>query len=284
MATADLLRLIALGAIWGASFLFMRIIAPVLGAAWSAELRVLIAGLALWLYARARGEDVQLARRWKPYAAIGATNCALPFLMFAFAAMTLPASTLAVINATSPLFGALFATLFLGERLRPRQWVGCVVGFAGVGLLVGDVEVTNPSMFGWAVAAGLIGAASYGIATIVARKWASDSAPLAAATGTQLASAALIAPLLPLMPPLAAPSIGVIGAVFAIALASSGLGYLIYFRLLQNVGAVKTLTVTFLTPLFGIVWGAIFLAERISFAMLGGATLILAAIWMVNRR
>ena len=283
MAAGDLFRLIVLGALWGASFLFMRVAAPSLGAAWAAEGRVLIAGIALWLYARAIGQDPLLGQRWRAYAAIGVTNSAFPFVMFSFAAMTLPASSLSVINATSPLFGAMFATLFLRTRLRLAQWLGCAIGFFGVALLFGGVQVSDPALLPWAIAAGLAAAASYGVATIVTRKWAGDANPLAASIGSQLASAVMIAPLLPIFPPHSTPTASVIGAVLGLALLSSGLGYLLYFRLLANIGPVKTLTVTFLTPLFGILWGAAFLHEQVTLPMVGGAALIMLAIWMVSR-
>ena len=286
MSLADTLRLLTLGAIWGASFLFMRVAAPVLGAAWVADLRVLIAGIALWLYARAIGESTFLRERWVAYSLIGITNSAFPFVMYAFAAMTLPASSLSVINATSPLFGALFATIWLKERLTVGKWLGCAVGFCGVALLLGglDLHTDGSGTLPWAIAAGLPAAASYGVATIVTRKWAGDATPLAASTGSQLTSAVMLWPLLPFNPPLAEPTLAVALAVLAMALLSSSLGYLLYFRLLTNIGPVKTLTVTFLSPVFGIIWGALVLGERLTFQMAIGAALVLMSIYLVTRR
>ena len=135
MRAADTGRLVALAAIWGASFIFMRVAAPVLGAAWTAELRVLLGGLSLLAWFRLAGFDPGLRSHWRSYLVVGAIGIAAPFALYSFAAMHAPASLLAIVNATAPIFGLAWGALFRDERFTGRKAAGLALGVAGVALI-----------------------------------------------------------------------------------------------------------------------------------------------------
>ena len=267
MSPADYVRLVALAAIWGGSFIFMRVAAPVLGAAWTAELRVLLGGLALLAWLRIAGFDPCLRAHWRSYLAVGAIGIAAPFALYAFAAMHAPASLLAIVNATAPIFGLAWGALFRDERVTLRKATGLA---------------ENP-LIGWAVAAALGACCLYGVVGVLIKRVAAGVSPRAMAAGNQLAAAVVLIPLLPFVPPLVVPSALVIANVVALALLASGVAFILYFRLIADVGATRALTVTYLIPLFGILWGALFLGEALPAAALAGGVLILAGTVLVTR-
>ena len=283
MTLADYARLVALAAIWGAAFIFMRVAAPVLGPAWTPELRVLIGGLALLAWFRAIGFDPGLRVHWRFYLLIGTVNIAIPFVLYSFASMHAPASLLSITNATSPIFGLAWAALFRDERITLRKAVGLSLGVAGVALIAQPSSAASEPLFGWAVAAALGACCAYGLAGPLIKRYAGEASPRGMAAGNQLAAAVVLLPLLPLLPPLAAPSALVIANLLALALLASGVAFLLYFRLIADVGATRALTVTYLIPLFGILWGWLFLGEALPAAALAGGALILAGTVLVTR-
>jgi len=280
---ADYARLVALAAIWGAAFIFMRVAAPVLGPAWTPELRVLIGGLALLAWFRAIGFDPGLRVHWRFYLLIGTVNIAIPFVLYSFASMHAPASLLSITNATSPIFGLAWAALFRDERITLRKAVGLSLGIAGVALLAQPSSAASEPLFGWAVAAALGACCAYGLAGPLIKRFARGASPRGMAAGNQLAAAVVLIPLLPLLPPLAAPSALVIANLLGLALLASGVAFVLYFRLIADVGATRALTVTYLIPLFGILWGWLFLGEALPAAALAGGALILAGTVLVTR-
>lgn len=281
MRPIDALRLVTLAAIWGASFLFLRLAAPVIGPWLLAELRVLLAALTLLVVVRASRFDLQWRSNWRGYLLIGLVNAAVPFALFSYAAVHIPASYSAVVNATSPLFGALFAALWLAERLTLRRAAGMAAGVAGVALLVGFGPLAVTPQVVLAAFAALVGAGSYGLASVLARKSMLSVAPLALAAGSQICAAILLAPAYAAWPGAAAFTLVSVASVIALAVVCSALALLMYFRLIADIGPARALTVTFLIPLFGILWGAMFLGEQLTPVMLGGAALVILATWMV---
>jgi drug/metabolite transporter (DMT)-like permease len=280
---ADYARLVALAAIWGAAFIFMRVAAPVLGPAWTPELRVLIGGLALLAWFRAIGFDPGLRVHWRFYLLIGTVNIAIPFVLYSFASMHAPASLLSITNATSPIFGLAWAALFRDERITLRKAVGLSLGVAGVALIAQPSSAASEPLFGWAVAAALGACCAYGLAGPLIKRFARGASPRGMAAGNQLAAAVVLIPLLPLLPPLAAPSALVIANLLGLALLASGVAFVLYFRLIADVGATRALTVTYLIPLFGILWGWLFLGEALPAAALAGGALILSGTILVTR-
>jgi len=280
---ADYARLVALAAIWGASFIFMRVAAPVLGPAWTAELRVLLGGLALLAWLRLGGFDPGLRAHWRAYLLIGGIGIAAPFALYAFAAMHAPASLLAIVNATSPIFGLAWGALFRDERVTLRKAAGLALGVAGVWLIASPSGGAQEPAILWGVAAALGACCLYGVVGVLIKRFSGGASPRGMAVGNQLAAAVVLLPLLPFAPPLAAPSVLVIANVLALALLASGVAFVLYFRLIADVGATRALTVTYLIPAFGILWGALFLGESVPAAALAGGVLILAGTALVTR-
>jgi len=283
MRAADYGRLVALAAIWGAAFIFMRVAAPVLGPAWTAELRVLFGGLALLAYLRLTGFDPGLRAHWRAYLLIGGIGIAAPFVLYSFAAMHAPASLLAIVNATAPIFGLAWGALFALERVTGRKALGLALGVAGVALIARPSGVSEGPMFALAVAAALAACCLYGVVGVLVKKFSGGASPRGMAAGNQLAAAVVLIPLLPFVPPLAAPSALVIANVLALALLASGVAFVLYFRLIADIGATRALTVTYLIPLFGILWGWLFLGEALPAAALAGGVLILGGTVLVTR-
>jgi len=283
MKPADYVRLAALAAIWGAAFVFMRVAAPALGAIWTAELRVLLGGLALLAWLRATGFDPDLRRHARSYALVSAVSIALPFALYAFAALHAPASLLSIVNATAPMFGLMWSAAFGDENVTSRKLAGLALGAAGVALIAQPGGYDAGPMFGWAVAAALGACCAYGVTGVLIKRFTTGAAARGMAAGNQLAAALVLAPLLPFTVPDAAPGALVVANVLGLSLLGSGVAFLLYFRLIADVGATRALTVTFLIPVFGILWGMLFLGESLPAGALAGAVLIVAGTVLVTR-
>jgi drug/metabolite transporter (DMT)-like permease len=283
MKGGDYVRLAALAAIWGGAFIFLRVAAPVLGPAWTAELRVLLGGLALLAWFRWTGFDAGLRRHARFYLAIGAANIALPFSLYSFAAMHAPASLLAIVNSTAPIFGLAWSASFGDERITARKAAGLALGVAGVALLARPAGLQADPLLGWAILAALGACCAYGATGVLMKRASSGASPRGMAAGNQLAAALVLLPLLPVLPPLAAPSALVVANLLALALLASGVAFLLYFRLIADIGATRALTVTYLIPLFGVLWGWLFLGEILHPSALAGGMAILAGTILVTR-
>jgi drug/metabolite transporter (DMT)-like permease len=283
MRIQDLVRLTSLAAIWGGSFVFMRVAAPALGPVVTADLRVSLAGVLLAAYFRIVGFDPQWRRYWKQYLVVGVVNSALPFSLYSYAAMHIPASYSVILNATAPLFGAVFAAIWLGEPLTWRKAAGLALGTAGVVLVARAPGAEMDASFARAVAACLGAAVCYGLAGVYIKRKAGAIRPLAMAGASQLLAGLALAPLAAFSPPLRQPSLAVVLSVVALAVLCSAVAYLLYFRLIADVGPAKALTVTFLMPVFGMAWGVVFLRESITPGMLAGCALVIAGTVVVLR-
>jgi drug/metabolite transporter (DMT)-like permease len=276
MKTRDLMDLFVLGAIWGASFLFMRVAAPEFGAIPLIAARVGIAAIFLiGVLARRRGLD-QLFRNAPRLTFLGAINSAIPFSLFAYAVLSVTAGFASVLNSTAPLFGALVGFIWLRDRPSPARIAGLIVGFAGVLVLVwGRVSLADDGG-GVAVLAGLSAAVLYGISANYVKKRLSHVDSLVIATGSLVAATALLLPLAMMYWPVTPP--GRLAWVSAVLLGviCTGIAYILYFRLLSRVGPSKTLAVTYLIPAFGVLWGHLLLHEPITASMVVGCSVILA--------
>jgi drug/metabolite transporter (DMT)-like permease len=284
MRIVDVARLLALAALWGGSFLFMRVAVLPLGPIATAELRVLLAATTLVVWLRAAGIPLGWRGDWQLYVVVGVINSAAPFALWAFSARHLPVSYLVVINATSPIFGALVSALWLGDRFTPRAALGLAAGVGGVALLVGVGPVQPTPEALWALVAGALGSLCYAIAAAYLKRREHAPAPAAVATGSQLAATVALLPLLPALPPVAWPAPGEWTAVLMLGVVCTAIPYLLYFRLIADVGATRALTVTFLIPVFGMLWGAIFLGETITGTMAAGCGLVLLGTALVFAR
>jgi drug/metabolite transporter (DMT)-like permease len=280
---SDVARLVALAAIWGASFIFIRVLAPALGPILTAASRVLIAGTVLVLYCRAAGHSADLHRYWRQYAVIGVVNSSLPFVLYAFAALHIPASYSVILNSTTPLFTALLAVPFLGERLTWAKIAGLVAGAVGVALVSRAGPVVPDLWFGAAVAACLGATLCYAVSSIYMKKHAAGAKPLAIAGWSQVFAGLVLLPVLPFAPPPGPITPLIVANVLGLALVCSSIAYVLYYRLIADVGPTRALTVAFLMPAFGMLWGALLLAETITWPMIAGCALIVGGTGAVLR-
>jgi len=286
MRVIDTARLGALAAIWGGSFIFIRVVVPALGPVWTTWGRVLIGGLALAAWFTFTGFDAQWRRHWRFYAVIGVFNSALPFWLFSFAGLHLEAWFMAILNATSPMFGLVLGAMFSGERLTWAKIAGLVLGGCGVTLLAlpagasvgaGAVEIL-------AIAACLGASLAYAVVGIVVKRYGAGVPPRGVAVGAQLSAALMLAPFLAFSLPASAPSPLVVANLIAFGILASGYAFILYFRLMADIGPTRALTVTFLIPLFAALWGLVFLGEALGASAIAGGVLVLAGTLLVTRR
>ncbi len=281
MSTSNLLRLVLLAAIWGSSFLFMRIAAPVLGPALLIEFRVGFAALFLAVVAYFVKKNLDLRANWKHYLILGLFNSGLPFLCFAFSARTLSASVMSVINATAPMFAALIGAVWMRQTVSKRVAAGLVLGTVGVATLVGFDHVSTREGAGLAIAASVFASFNYGLASVYT-KAAKSVEPFANAHGSMWAATLLVLPAALFFPAPAAPTTGTMAAALALGIMCTGIAYLLYFGLIRDVGMTSALTVTFLNPLFGILWGVLFLQETIGWHTVVGASIVIGGTALVT--
>jgi len=281
MRRKDVFLLVFLAALWGGSYLFMRIAAPILGSIFTMALRVTIATAALAVYARFFGSFPDFRRTWKHYLVLGFFNCALPYVLIANAVTGLNASIAAIINSTTPLFTAVVASVWMKERLSSRRALGVVLGIFGVGILMGWNPLPRSRTTWLSSAQALLAAFCYGIAAVYGRLRVSETDPLHASIGPMASSAVFLLPLAVPFVPAGIPPALPLAAVAALAVFCTSGAYLIFFRLIRNVGAVQTSTVTFLVPFFSMLWAVLFLGESVSLGMFAGLGVILFSVWLV---
>lgn len=285
MNPIELAQLVFLAALWGGSFLFIRVGVTDLGVAPLMALRVGIGALFLLIVLFSRRSPREalgaLRERAWPLLVVGILNSAAPFCLFAWAELTLSAGVTSVINATTPLFGAVVAYLWLKDRLSGLRIAGLVIGFAGVLALVWDQIATHAgdgaSTATTVLAAGaaLCAAALYGVAASYTKRHLTGVDPLTVAAGTMTAAAVVLAPFALATWPHAAVSLHAWGAALCLGVACTGVAYLLFFRLIAAIGPARTITVTFVIPIFGILWGALFLREHVSVGMIEACAAIL---------
>jgi drug/metabolite transporter (DMT)-like permease len=280
MKTSDITALVVLGALWGASFLFMRMGANEFGGMALAGMRAIGAAIcSAPLLTRTRVTEMRT--HWRDIAIVGIANSALPFVLFSFAAQSLPAGVSAISDAIAPLLVALSGWMLLGEKLSPMQASGLVIGFTGVVWLVaGTVGFGGGThAMGWAMAACLGANVCYTFGAHYShRRLRSGVTPLSVATGSQLAAAVLLLPFTVWMWPVRTPGLTAWLAVLGLAALCTSLAYVLFYGLMARVGASRSMVVMFLIPVFGVVWGLIFLHEPVTLAMAGGCIVILLGV------
>lgn len=304
MNAKDLLTMISLAAIWGASFLFLRVASPALGPLTVAAGRVSLAAALLLPLAWQAGQGRAMRLSMWPLAASSLLSCVLPFLAFSRAAQTLPAGLMSILNTTTPLWGALVGWAWAGERLGRGRLFGLLAGLAGVILLSADASSVIPKGQ-WleallACVLLMAGTLMYALSVHFNQRFLPGMSPLAISAGTMSwGGVCLLAPALWAGPmpmthadlaqaaapaawagvPLAAwTSLGGLGVL------CTALAYVIFFRLIQRIGPSRALTVAFLIPVFGMLWGALWLGEAITPTMLVSTGIIAWGTWLSNRR
>jgi drug/metabolite transporter (DMT)-like permease len=274
--------LVALAAVWGASFLFIRLCVDELGAVGVADGRLLLAAATLALLLVPARRLARPRAPWRKYFLLGAVNAAAPFTLIALAETRLDASLAAIINASTPLFSALVGAAVGDERITARRGAGLVLGMAGVAVVVGLAHQSVDTAFVLAAGCSVLAALCYAIGTTYAKHALAGEPPNTMAFGQQIAAGTLMLPVLALFPPPHPGHGGALAALAALAVLSTALAYLVYFRLVAEVGPTNTLAVTFLVPVFGVLWAALFLGERLTLGTLAGGLLILASVSLVT--
>ncbi len=259
----------------------MRIAAPYFGALLTAELRVLIAGTLLAAFVALTGRELLMRRHWRGFLVVGAFNTGIPFALFAYAALHIPAGYSAILNSLAPIWAAFFSARMLRERLSPRVFAGVVVGMAGVAMLVrlGPVAATRDVILG--ALACVAATVCYGFASTYTKKHLAGLPAFGSAASTMLFAAAVLAPAAVFNLPAAMPPPKAWLAIGSLAFFCSALAFFLYYQLIARIGATQITAVTFLLPAFGIFWGWLFLDEPVTGAMLGGFVLVAFAAGLV---
>jgi len=277
MNAPDVFRLLMLAAIWGASFVWMRVAVPEFGPVALTAIRA--AGGALVLVPLVGWRPLWRALRAHPVAmlAVGVFGIALPYACLSFASQQVPAAITSLINATTPIFAALVAMVWLGQATSGGRWLGFLIAFAGVALVVtGKGSVDGSTAFGfWSLAACLLAAASYGTAANLMRRYLSGVNPVVLAAGSQMVATAMLAGPAAATWPAVFPGASAWIAAGMLAVLCTGFANAIYFQLVQRAGASSATTVTFLIPAFAATWAHLFLGEPITVELLVGGTTIL---------
>jgi drug/metabolite transporter (DMT)-like permease len=280
--------MLSLAAIWGASFLFMRIIAPVIGTIPTAFFRVSIAATGLLVILALMRINWDFRGKFKTVLLLGVINSGLPATLYSVAAQVLPAGYSAIFNATTPLMGVLIGGLFFSERLTLSKIAGVALGLFGVAILTraGPVAFDMELLMG--ALACLLATTCYGFAGFLARRWLDHQGGLdsrLSALGSMLGATLFVLPLFGYsvitQPPVSWGGWNVWLSLLGLGLGCTAFAYILYFRLLSSIGPVKSMTVTFMIPPFGVLWGALFLDEPLSMAHLYGGLLIAGALWLV---
>ena len=262
---------------WGASYLFMRYAVPYFGPLPMIAGRVAIAGTALGIFVLARGGRFDWRRHWPAYLFVGVVGLDIPFLLIAQALKTIDASTAAILNALSPLFAAIVASIWIRDRMTFAKIGGIALCLVGTAVLVGwrpapmsGIELLSSGM-------SVLATAIYGYTLVFTKVRLKDASPMAIAAATLLLAAAALVPVAPLQAPnLAAVTPMAWLALLGLAFISTTVAFIFYYRLIADIGPVKASTVTLLVPVFGMIWGVIFLGEPLTTGRIAGCAIILA--------
>ncbi len=287
MRGRDLVDFLSLAALWGASFLFMRLAVPAFGPVALMALRCGLAAALMLVWLAWRGQLRALRRSLARTALIGVAGSAIPFVLIGYALQSMPAGLASIVNATTPMWTALVGWLWFADRLPARSYLGILIGFLGVvglaglspGLAAnGSAEPTGSGSHWLALLACLMATLSYGIAANAARRYLQGIPPMLGATGSQIGASLALAPFALGQLPAAAPPAAAWASAIVLAVACTALAYLLFYRLLQGIGPQGASSVTYGIPLFGVLWGAVFLGERIEPQhLIGGAFIIVGS-------
>ena len=279
----DYVELLILSAIWGSSFLFLRIAAPAFGPVFLIELRVLSGMLVLLPMCVLMGKHREILQHWRLIFLVSLSNMAVPFCFFAYAALNTGAGMLSILNATVPFFTAIIAFVFYRERLSLPRVGGLLLGFLGVVVLMFEPSESGAGFGGrLAMLSALFACVLYGIAlNLVAHKLQGVSG-LSITAGSLFFSSLVLLPAAVWQRPEVIPQGSVWFSVLALGVVCTGFGFILFYRLIARIGSHQAITTTYLIPLFSILWGNLFLAEGITPFMILGGLLVLLGVAMTT--
>lgn len=282
MTPLDLVLLLGLATLWGGSYFFIRIAVPAFGPAALVAARVVIGAMLLWAVARTMRQPLVVRRHFPRLAILGLLNAALPYMLISAAELHLTSSFAAILGATVPLFAAAMGARLLGERLTASRLAGLVLGVVGVGVMVGWGPMTLDRATVLSVLAMLVASASYASSGIYTKLKLKGVSTYSLAFGQQLGALVWLVVPGAVLVPKTLPAPAAIGSVVALGALSTGVAYLLFFKLLERVGPTKTTTVTYLIPFVGMLMGALVLGEPLTGGMLVGLVLVLGSVLLVN--
>lgn len=281
MRAGDLARLVSLAAMWGGSYLFMRYAVPHFGAVLMIELRVFIAGIALAVFVYGTGGRIGWRRHWRAYLFVGAIGLALPFVLIGQALESIDASTGAILNALAPLWASIVAAIWIRDPITPAKASGIALCLLGTGVLVGwtPAPMSRAQLLGTAmlVAATII----YGYTIVFTKVYLKEAIPMSTSAATLLLAGIALLPFTPVDRDVSAIPAMAWLAVAGLALVSTTIAFIFYYRLIHDVGPVKAITTTLLVPVFGMLWGVLFLGEPLDAGRIAGCAIILAGCSLV---
>ncbi len=282
MSLRQLTALIALGAIWGVSYIFIRVAVEPIGPILLMFIRVAFSALILFAYSKLRHLPLNIRSRWRQFLILGFFASALPFTLIAWAELTVTAAMAAILLSTTPLFTAFVAAVGLGEPLTVNKMIGALLGIVGVTLTVGGNAMELSVEFLTATFALLAAALSYAASGVYAKRNFSEVDALSLSTGQLSGSAIILAPVSLVDLPLHTVSAVVIVSLLGLVIACTVLAFQLYYYLIISAGPMQALTVTLLVPVFGLIWGALLLGENISPGMLAGLVIVLCSVGLVT--
>jgi drug/metabolite transporter (DMT)-like permease len=271
----DIVDFVLLSAIWGASFLFLRIGAPEFGAFALIGLRTAIAACCLLPIVLLREGKAALVGHARELVFVGIVNAFIPFTLLAYAAISLTVGFNSLLNAATPLWAALVGALWLNAKLARTQWLGLFIGAIGMIVLTWGKVNFKPGGSGLAILAGLVATLSYGFSSHYAKQKFATISPIAVAAGSQAAAAILLLPFAIYFWPQTMPSATAWGAAILLAVLATAIALILYFRLIARLGGQKASAVTFLIPVFAAAFGALILEENVTMPMLTGGAIVL---------
>jgi len=277
MGLRDIAALLLLASIWGGSFIFMRVAAPEFGIYVLVAIRTVLATCVLLPILMMTGGVNQIFRYWFPIALVGLANTAVPFVLFNYSSLHLEAGVNAILNATAPMFGALVAWLWLGDKLTPTAIAGLALGFLGV-TVISQQKLGEGNISFVPILTALLATTCYGIAASMMKRWLQGVRPLVVATGSQAMASIMLAPFALSTLPATMPSTNAWLNAVALAILGTAIAYILYFKLIANVGPAKAISVAYMVPLFGIIWGVLFLQEHLSLQTIVGGVMILTGV------
>lgn len=288
MTVKQFLLLLIPSALWGSSFIFMHHLSPVFGPTLTATIRIIIASIFLISLFAIQGYKVHWKRDYKLFIIIGITNSAIPFSLYAFAALYIPSSLSVIINSTSPMFGAIFGLLLLQDRLKPTMIAGLLLGTLGVGLVSSDILAQNSLELYLSIMACVFAALLYGLSGAIVKKYALHIEPKQLTVGSLTVAGIGLSVLYFVLlltgntPEIVSENIVIdVLLILAFGILCTSIPYIVYYKLIQEIGPVKALTVTYLMPAFGLLWGIIF-GEKIKVLMVIGLVVILIGIYILS--
>ena len=281
MKIQDFLELLLLGAIWGASFMLIKWSAPELGIFALVEVRAIGATLMLIPFVYLKRQQADLFTYWPHLLLVGLLNTAVPFCLFNYSLLHIEAGLAAILNGTAPMFGMLVAFLYLKEKISWLGLVGVLLGFAGV-VLISYAQAINANASVVPVLAILLATLCYGVTACYLKKYLSHAKPFAIAGGSQFFAAIVLLPFALMNLPQSIPSPTAIASALVLAFACTGLAYVLYFDLIAKIGVSRALTVGYLVPLFGVIWGYVVLNETLTIRELAGGALIILGVMLAT--